>query len=121
MELMHVKINVTPTREVRILGLDERNAANIFWCAISYRADRLFWTDGYLFCIENYEDAISCEMDEGFFPISQVCYAKFPEYKRYHEVEKGVQIPIVDVSDMQMYKKMVAAIKNKEVGVAHCS
>ncbi len=74
----------------------------------------MFWAEGYLFCIENYEDAISYEMDEGFFPISQVCYARLPTYKKYHEVEKGVQIPIVNVSDMKLYREIVAAIKAGE-------
>jgi len=113
-----MRVKVTPTREIRILGLDGRSVENIFWCALSYRADRLFWADGYLFCIENNEDAMSYEMDEGVFPISQVCYAKFPRYIKYHEVEKGIQIPIVNVSDMQLYREMVQAIKDKEAGNA---
>jgi len=109
-----MKVNVTPTKEVRIFGLDERSTSNIFWCAISYRADRLFWAEGYLFCIENCEDSMSYEFENGVFPISQICYIKFQKYAKYYEVEKGLQIPIVDVSDMNLYKEIVKCIKDKE-------
>ena len=112
----YMKVKVTPTKEVQILGLDERNIENIFWCAMSYRADRLLWAEGYLLCIENYEEAMSYEVEKGIFPISQVCYTVFPKYMKYYEVEKGVQIPIVNVSDMQLYKGIVKTIKDKEAG-----
>lgn len=111
-----MKVKVTPTREIHILGLDGRSFENIFWCAMSYRADRLFWADGYLLCIENYEEAMNYEIEEGIFPISQVCYTKFPKYMKYHEVEKGLQIPIVNASDMQLYREIVQAIKDREAG-----
>ena len=110
----HMKVKVTPTEEVRILSLDERKLENIFWCAMSYRADRLLWADGYLLCMENYEEAMSHEIEKGVFPISQICYAVFPKYMKYYEVEKSVQIPIVNVSDMHLYKAIVKAIKDRE-------
>ena len=88
-----MRVKITPTKEVQILGLDERSIANIFWCAMSCRSDRLFWVDGYLLCIENYEDAMSYELEKSVFPISQVCYVKFPKYAKYYDVEKGLQMP----------------------------
>lgn len=109
-----MKVKVTPTREVHILGLDERDLNDIFWCAMSYRADRLFWVDGYLLCIENFEEAMNYELEKSIFPISQVCYTKFPKYAKYREVEKGLQIPIVNASDMKLYREIVEAIKDKE-------
>lgn len=109
-----MKARVTPTKEVQILGLDKRDISNIFWCAMSYRTDRLFWCDGYLLCIENCEDSMSYEMEKGVFPVSQVCYIKFPKYVKFHEVEKGVLIPIVDVSDMKLYREIVNLIKERE-------
>lgn len=110
-----MKVAVTPVREIRILGLDKRSVENILWCAVSYRADRLFWADGYLLCIENYEDAMDYEVKEGIFPLGQICYAKFPKYVKYHEVEKGLQIPIANVSDVQLYKEIVKTIKEEEI------
>lgn len=106
-----MRIKVTPTKEVQILGLDERSISNIFWCAMSYRVDRLLWADGYLLCIETYEEAMNYELEKGIFPICQVCYTRFPTYTKYHEVEKGLQIPIVNVSDMQLYVEIVKKIK----------
>ena len=109
-----MRIKITPTKEVNILGLDERIIGNIFWCALSYRSDRLFWADGYLLCIENFDDAIKYEIEKGVFPISQVCYIKFPKYTKFYEIEKGLQIPIVNVSDMRLYKEIVKAISDRE-------
>lgn len=104
-----MKVKVTPTKEVQIFGFDKRNTENIFWCAMSYRADRLLWADGYLLCLENYDDAMAHEVEKGVFPISQICYTPFPKYAKCYEVEKGVQIPIVNVSDMQLYKEIVSS------------
>ena len=109
-----MNIKITPTKEVNILGLDERNIDNIFWCAMSYRSDRLFWADGYLLCIENSEDSMKYEIEKGVFPISQVCYIRFPKYVKFYEIEKGLQIPIVNVSDMRLYKEIVKAIRDTE-------
>jgi len=109
-----MKVNVTPTEEIRILGLDERSLNNLLWCALSFRMDRIFWADGCLLCMEVYEKALDYEVKQGFFPISQVCYAKFPKYVKYIEVERGAQIPIVDASDMRFYKAIVKEIQSKE-------
>ncbi|MFQ6075903.1 MAG: hypothetical protein ACE5Z5_07200 [Candidatus Bathyarchaeia archaeon] len=107
-----MEVKVTPTKDIRILGLDERSLTNLLWCALSYRLDRLFWVDGYLLCLEVYEKAFEYEVKEGIFPISQVCYTKLPKYVKVYEVEKGAQIPIVDVSEMKLYREIVKAIKS---------
>lgn len=107
-------MNVTPTKEIRILGLDERGLNNLLWCALSYRMDRLFWADGYLLCLEVYEKALDYEVEKGFFPISQVCYVEFPKYVKYYEVERGTKIPIVDASEMRFYKEIVKEIRSRE-------
>ena len=54
------------------------------------------------------------EEDRGILPLSQVCYTKFPKYVKSYEVEKSVQIPIVDVSDMLLYREIARAIKSHE-------
>ena len=107
-----MKVSVTATKDVRILGLDERPLESLLWCALSFRMDRLLWADGYLLCMEVYDDAFDYEIRDGYFPISQVCYAKFPKYVKFYEVEKGAQIPIVDVSNMSLYREIVKAIKS---------
>jgi hypothetical protein len=43
-------------------------------------------------------------------PISQICFFRFPRYTEFYEVEKGVQIPIVNVSDMRLFKKLLKTI-----------
>jgi len=109
-----MKVSVTPTREVRILGLDERPLNRLLWCAISFGMDKLFWANGYLFCLEVYEKALHYEVEKGFFPISQLCYIKFPKYMKYYEVERRTKIPIVDVSNMRFYSEIVTKIKSRE-------
>jgi len=106
-----MKINIDPTKEVKILGLDERSLRNLLWCALSYRMERLMWADGILFCMEVYDKAFDHEVKTGCFPISQLCYCPFPKYEKYYEVERGAQIPIVDVSTMTLYREIVQAIK----------
>ena len=108
-----MKIRINPTKEVKIYGLDERPLENILWCALSYRMERLLWADGILFCMEVYEKAFDQEVEKGYLPISQICYCKFPKYMKYYEVEKSVQIPIVDVSHMKLYREIVKTIKNR--------
>ena len=106
-----MKTSLMLTKDVRILGLDKRQLENLLWCSLSFRMDRLLWVDGYLFCLEVYEKAFDFEIKNDCFPISQVCYCVFPKYAKFYEVEKGVQIPIVDVSDMRLYKEIVNTIK----------
>ena len=109
-----MKVNVIPTREVRILGLDERPLDRLLWCVLSFGMDKLFWADGYLFCLEVYEKALQYEVEQGFFPISQICYIKFPKYMTYYEVERRTKIPIIDVSNMRFYSEIVKKIKTRE-------
>lgn len=110
-----MKINVSPMKEVLILGLDERSLSNLTWCATAYRIDRLLWADGYLFCLEPYEKSLEYEAEKGVFPIGQVCYVRFPKYVKSFEVEKGVQLPIVDVSEMHLYREIARAIKSHDM------
>lgn len=109
-----MKVEIKRTKRVIVYGVDERSLDNIFWCAATYGVNRLFWVDGYLLCLEVYEESFKREIDEGFFPISQVCYAKLPKYQRIIEIEKGTQIPVVDVSDMQIFNSLVKEIKKNE-------
>ena len=109
-----MKVRVSPMKEVLILGLDERSLPNLAWCATAYRVDRLFWAEGYLFCLEPYERSLEYEAEKGVFPVGQVCYARFPKYVKSYEVERSVQIPIVDVSDMSLYKEIARAIKTHD-------
>ena len=109
-----MNIEILPTRKIRILGFDKRSLNNLLWCAFTFRLDRVHWINGYLICLEVYEKAFDYEIKKDFFPISQVCYTGFPDYKKYFEVERGIQIPIVDVSDMTLFQEIVKAIKKKE-------
>lgn len=105
-----MEVEIRPTKKVVVLGLDHRSVENILWCAATYGVNRLFWVDGYLLCTEVYEKSFEHEIEEGEFCISQACYARLPEYSRVLEVEKGTQIPIVDASDMKIYRKLLEAI-----------
>ena len=107
-------VEVAPTKKVNILGLDKRSHSNIAWCAATFGASRLYWINGYLLCLEVYEKSFEQEMNKKEFPISQICYAKFPKYEKLFEVDKTVQIPVVDVSDMTLFQNVLAAILNCE-------
>jgi hypothetical protein len=107
-----MKIEIEPTRTIRILGLDERSIENLFWCSLSYGLDRLFWADEYLLCLEVYEKALEYEISKGVFSISQLCYAKFPKYEKMCEVESGYKMPVVNMSDVALYKEIAKAIKD---------
>ncbi|MEM2995798.1 MAG: hypothetical protein QXI91_07315 [Candidatus Bathyarchaeia archaeon] len=106
-------VEIAPTRKVSILGLDKRSVGNIVWCATTYGANRLYWIDGYLLCLEVYEKSFEHELKKREFPISQICYAEFPKYEKIYEVEKSLQIPIVNVSDMQIFQKILNVILNE--------
>jgi hypothetical protein len=107
-------IEVSPTKKVIILGVDNRSRDNVAWCAASYGASRLYWIDGYLLCLEVYEKSFEQEIKKKEFPISQVCYVKFPKYEKLYEIDKSFQIPIVNVSDMKLFKNMLKAILEYE-------
>jgi len=109
-----MKVEIVPTKKLLVMGVDERSLENLAWCAITYRIDRLFWVDGYLLCVEVYEKSFEHEIKMKEFPISQVCYAKYPKYVPTYEVRKGAEIPIVNVSDMRIYKSLLKAIQEHE-------
>jgi len=104
-------VEIYPTRKVTVLGLDKRNVGDIAWCATTYGASRLYWIDGYLLCLEVYEKSFEYELKNREFPISQICYAEFPKYERIYEVDKSLQIPVVNVSDMRIFKNLLKAIR----------
>lgn len=109
-----MEIDIRPTQRVVVLGLDRRSLENLAWCAATYGINRLFWVDGYLICTEVYEESFDHEIKEGEFCISQVCYASYPKYTKMFEVEKGTQIPIVNASDMKIYRSLLEAILKAE-------
>lgn len=109
-----MKVEITPTKKLLVLGVDERSLENLAWCAVTYRIDRLFWVDGYLLCVEVYEKSFEHEIKQKEFPISQVCYTKYPKYTPTYEVRKGAEIPIVNASDMRIYKSLLKAIQEHE-------
>ena len=109
-----MEIEISPTKRFRVFGLDKRTVENITWCATSYGINRLFWVDGYLLCTEVFDRSLKYEVERGFLPISQVCYAPFPKYSKVLEVQKGVEIPVVDASDMRLYKALLKAALEEE-------
>jgi hypothetical protein len=107
-------VEISPTRKIIILGLDKRSVNNIAWCATTYGTNRLYWIEGYLLCIEVYEKSFEHEIKTKEFPISQICYAEFPKYEKIYEIDKSLQIPIVNVSDMQIFQSILKAILKNE-------
>ncbi|MEM3629576.1 MAG: hypothetical protein QW667_05540 [Candidatus Bathyarchaeia archaeon] len=105
-------VEIALTKKISVLGLDKRSVADIAWCATTYGANRLYWIDGYLLCLEVYEKSFEHEMKKREFPVSQICYAKYPKYEKIYEVEKSLQIPIVNVSEMRIFKSILKAILN---------
>jgi len=103
-------VEIAPTRKIRILGLDNRSVSNLAWCAASFGTNRLYWIDGYLLCLEVYEKSFEEELKKKEYPISQVCYAEFPKYQKLYEIDKSFQIPVVDVSDMKLFRNILKAI-----------
>ncbi|MCS7124278.1 MAG: hypothetical protein NZ932_02530 [Candidatus Bathyarchaeota archaeon] len=106
-----MEVEISPTKKVTVLGLDKRNVGDIAWCATTYGVNRLYWIDGYLLCLEVYEKSFEHELKNREFPISQICYTTFPKYEKIYEVDKSLQIPIVNVSDMRIFKNLLEAIK----------
>ena len=109
-----MKVEISPTRKVVILGVDKRQLESLTWCATTYGANRLYWIDGYLLCLEVYEKSFEHEIKTKEFPISQVCYIRFPEYSRTFEVERGIKLPIVNVSEMRLFQNLLKAILNAD-------
>jgi hypothetical protein len=111
---MDMDVEIAPTKKINVLGLDNRSVNNIAWCAATYGVNRLYWIDSYLLCLEVYEKSFEEELKKKEFPISQICYAKFPKYEKIYEIDKSFQIPVVDVSDMKLFQSILKAILNKE-------
>lgn len=107
-------VEIVPTRKISVLGLDKRSVEDLAWCAATYGVSRLYWVDGYLLCLEVYEKSFEHEIENKEFPISQVCYAEFPKHEKMFEVDKSLQIPIVNVSDMEIFKSLLTAILKNE-------
>ena len=107
-------VEIATTKKVSVLGLDKRSVGDIAWCATTYGANRLYWIDGYLLCLEVYEKSFEQELKKKEFPISQVCYAEFPKYEKIYEVDKSLQIPVVNVSDMKIFRNLLRAIMENE-------
>jgi len=107
-------VEIAPTRKVTILGLDKRSVGDIAWCATTYGVNRLYWVSGYLLCLEVYEKSFEHELKSKEFPISQICYAEFPKYEKLYEVDKSLQIPIVNASDMRIFQNILKAILNRK-------
>lgn len=109
-----MKVEISPTRKIVILGVDKRRLESLAWCASTYGVNRLYWINGYLLCLEVYEKSFEHEIRTKEFPISQVCYTKFPEYSKTFEVERGVKLPIVDVSEMRLFQNLLKAVLNAD-------
>lgn len=107
-------VEIAPTRKISILGLDKRSVGDIVWCSATYRVSRLYWIDGYILCLEVYEKSFEHELKKRNFPISQVCYAEFPKYEKIYEIDKSLQIPLVNVSEMKIFKSILKAIIDEE-------
>lgn len=107
-------VEIVLTRKISVLGLDKRSFKDLAWCATTYGMSRLYWVDGYLLCLEVYEKSFEHEIKNKEFPISQVCYAAFPKYEKMFEVDKSLQIPIVNASDMKIFKNILTAILKNE-------
>jgi len=117
---LDVEIRLTP--KILVFSMDNRSLTNIAWCAVTYGINRLYWIDGYILCLEVYEKAFEHEIKTREFPVSQVCYTKFPKYEKTFEVEKGVKLPIVNVSEMRIFRNLLKAILdyNKEENCKEC-
>jgi hypothetical protein len=107
-------VQVTPTNKATVLGLDNRSVDNITWCAATYGVSRLYWINGYMLCLEVYEKSFEHELKNKEFPISQVCYVKFPKYEKLYEIDKSFQIPVVNVSDMKLFQGILKVILDCE-------
>lgn len=107
-------VEIAPTRKITVLGLDKRSVNDVAWCATTYGVSRLYWIDGHLLCLEVYEKSFEHELKKKEFPISQICYAKFPKFDKIYEIDKSLQIPLVNVSDMKLFQGILRAILENE-------
>lgn len=107
-------VEIAPTRKITVLGLDKRSVNDLAWCATTYGVNRLYWIDEHLLCLEVYEKSFEHELKKREFPISQICYAKFPKFEKIYEIDKSLQIPLVNVSDMKIFQSILKAILENE-------
>ncbi len=107
-------VEISPTRKIIVLGLDKRSVNNAAYCAATYGVNRLYWIGGYLLCLEVYEKSFEHELKNKEFPVSQICYAEFPKYEKILEIDKSFQIPLVNVSDMEIFQSILKAILEYE-------
>jgi hypothetical protein len=107
-------VEISRTRKVTILGLDKRSVDNVAYCAATFGAGRLYWIEGILLCLEVYEKSFEHEMRTKEFPVSQICYADLPKYEKMLEIDKSFQIPVVNVSEMRIFQRILEAIKQNE-------
>ncbi len=87
-------VEIAATKKVCVLGLDKRSVGDIAWCATTYGANRLYWIDGYLLCLEVYEKSFEHELKKREFPISQICYAEFPKYEKFTRLTRASKFPL---------------------------
>jgi hypothetical protein len=99
-------VEIVPTRKIAVLGLDKRSIRDMAWCATTYGMSRLYWVEGYLLCLEVYDKSFEHEIKN----------KEFPKYEKMFEVDKSLQIPIVNASDMKIFKNLLAAMLNYEKG-----
>ncbi|RLG61053.1 hypothetical protein DRN86_00875 [Candidatus Geothermarchaeota archaeon] len=109
-----MRIKLTEPIEIRIYGLDRRDINRLAWCALTYGISRLFWVDGLLMCLEVYERSVKYEIEKRVFPISHLCYTNMDKYIKTLEIRKGAEIPVVDVSDVKVFKKIAEFVRNHE-------
>ncbi len=119
-----MNVEIAPTKKVLVFGLDERPLEDLIWCASTFGITRLLWIDGYLLCVETFEKAFEHEISRREFPISQVCYTAFPKYEKCYEVEKGVNLPIVNMTGTKICTHLLKAIlkeKSKDSKSPNCT
>ena len=68
--------------------------------------------------IEVYDKSFEEELKKKEFPISQICYVKFPKYEKLYEIDKSFQIPVVNASDMKLFQSILKAILESEKQVS---
>jgi hypothetical protein len=112
-------VEIAPTRKITVLGLDKRVVSNIAYCAATFGANRLYWINGYLLCLEVYEKSFDHELKHKEFPISQICYVEYPKYEKMLEIDKSFQIPIINASDMKIFQSILKAIFEHEKEKEH--
>lgn len=107
-------VEFSPTKKIKILSVDRREVEDLVWCAVTSGSHKLYWINGYLICTEVHDEAFKYEIEEGVFPISQLCYASLPNYTKMYEAEKGARIPVVRVTGMRIFEALVKKLKSGE-------